>query len=418
MQGGSLDIRHLIVEDKNNNHPSEANGLHQVARSLALEQNRAGDSARIFYVPAGEQNRPPAGVPVTTVMPKGPDLRGLRLWADDAVLLEDASSQTFFHIHGVRQPLLVSLTYALRRRGIPYAVTGHSRYAHMFTSEGSRIYWKTRVYARLLERGFLEKARFLHALTDLEAEELRRIAPRARIAIVQNGIFSGRLGGMPRAPMQRLRSPNYPVFGFFGRLAVRHKGLDLLVAGFARYKEAGGAGRLEIMGTDAAERQALQESCQAAGVGRHVSIIEPRFGDAKDEVLKRWDFFVMPSRFDRMPLAALDAALIGLPLILTDSTGWDLRGHKAGLPIMDHSAEAVAAALFAGEALSAEKWHDYSLAAHRMAKSSGDWTAIAETLRNYYVSPFAHNDNQNESEVKLAAVPRRPEGYEREPARM
>ena len=395
MRRPALEIRHVIIEDANNNHPSQANGLHQVARSLVLEQNRAGDHARIFYVPAGAQNHPPADVPVEIVHPVGPSLRGHSFLIDQretSPFFAGISPQTVFHIHGVRQPLLLSLTRALRRRRVPYGLTGHSRYAHIFNAEEKRRYWKTAAYVRLLERTVLEKARFLHALTEVEASEMRQMAPRARIAVVPNGVFSSRLDGTPPKPRVKTRDDSYPVFGFFGRLAIAHKGLDLLVDGFARYKKAGGPGTLQIMGTGDDVRKELVERCEASGVSSHIAILEPRFGKAKNEVLESWDFFIMPSRFDRMPLAALEAALIGLPLIVTDSTGVDLYRHGAGIRIARRTPEAVQQALETAAALTPQEWSYCSLSAYYMARSVADWTINAEALRELYLPSQPHAD--------------------------
>jgi glycosyltransferase involved in cell wall biosynthesis len=353
-----------------------------------MEQNKAGDRSRIFYVPAGKHDDPPAGVPVEYLRTVGPALRGRHLAVDmseKSPLIAGAGSRTVYHVHGVRQPLLISLTHGLRRRRLPYAVTCHSRYAHIFAPDGQVEYRKTAAYARFLERPILEKARYVHALTEVEGEEVRRLAPKANIVTVPNGVFSTGIDGAPSEPDLNPWASGFPVFGFFGRLVVEHKGLDALVEGFARYKRAGGAGTLRIMGTDDAARAKIAALAAAAGIGPDVTILGPQFGPAKNEVLKRWSFFAMPSRFDRMPLAALEAGLLGLPLMLTEVTGIHVEEHGAGLRIAAPTPEAVAAALSAAAALTPEQWRAQSLAAHRMVLGIADWTGIAERLRELYL---------------------------------
>ena len=386
--GYSLDIRHLIIEDAGCTHPSEANGVHQVARRLVMEQNRAGDYSRIFYVPAGNHNEPPANVPVEVIKPTGPTVRG-RAFAvdltDTSPLIMGCTPGTVFHIHGVRQPLLISLTHGLRKRRLPHVITCHSRYSHIFNRHGQIEYRKTAAYVHFLERPILEKARYVHALTPVEAEEVRRIAPKANIVTVPNGVFSSGLDGTPPEPaLDPWGRGNFPVFGFFGRLAVEHKGLDLLVNGFAQYKHAGGPGTLQIMGTGDEARRQLAELCAAAGVSGDVTILDPKFGSAKNEVLKTWDFFVMPSRFDRMPLAALEAGLLGLPLIVSEESGIDAENYHAGLRIPNLTAEAVASSLAEAAKLTPEEWRSFSLGAYRMVLSSADWTGITARLRELY----------------------------------
>lgn len=388
----SVDVRHIIIEDAGCRHPSAANGVHQVARCLVMEQNQAGDRSRVFYVPAGNHDEPPAGIPVEYVEPRGPSLKGRHLavdLSDKSPLLRDISEATVYHIHGVRHPLLVSLTHGLRRRGLPYAITCHSRYAHIFNQNGQIEHRKTAAYVRVLERPILERARFVHALTQTEADEIHRLAPKADIATVPNGVFSSGLDGAPTPPALDPFGHGFPVFGFFGRLAVQHKGIDALIEGFARYRKAGGTGTLEIMGTGDAARETIAALVAQAGIGGEVTVLAPQFGPAKHEVLRRWSFFVMPSRFDRMPLAALEAGLLGLPLLLTDVTGIQVERHDAGVRIAEPEAEAVAAALVQAARLTPEQWRRQSLAAHRMVAGLGDWTAIADRLRDLYLPPAA-----------------------------
>jgi glycosyltransferase involved in cell wall biosynthesis len=386
--GYSLDIRHILIEDGGSNHPSAANGVHQVARRLVMEQNRAGDYSRIFFVPAGNNSEPPADVPVEVIAPTGPTVRGRPFAVDmsqTSPLLMGSTPDTVFHIHGVRHPLLVSLTYGLRKRRLPYAITCHSRYAHIFNHDGQIEYRRTAAYVHVLERPILEKARYVHTLTPLEAEEVRRLAPKASIVTIPNGVFSTRLDGTPPEPLLNpMANADFPAFGFFGRLAIEHKGLDLLVDGFAHYKRAGGAGKLQIMGTGDAARDELNQLSAAAGVSADVAILGPQFGPGKNELLKSWSYFVMPSRFDRMPLAALEAGLLGLPLLLNKETGIDVEQHGAGVLIPNLTPASIAATLAAAAKLTPEQWRARSMGAYRMVLSIADWTSITARLRELY----------------------------------
>ncbi len=322
------------------------------------------------------------------IKPSGLTVRGRAFavdLAEKSPLVNGASPNTIFHLHGVRQPLLISLTRGLRKRRLPYIITCHSRYSHIFNRNGQIEYRKTAAYVHFLERPILEKARYVHALTPFEADEVRRVAPKANIVAIQNGVFSSGVDGTPPEPvLNPLAQENFPVFGFFGRLAVEHKGLDLLVNGFAAYKHSGGPGTLQIMGTGDEARRQLAELATKAGVGDHVSILGPQFGSAKNDVVKSWHFFVMPSRFDRMPLAALEAGLLGLPLVVSEESGIDVPHHHAGLRIPDLTAEAVASTLAKAARLTPEEWRGYSLGAYRMVLSTADWTSITIRLRELY----------------------------------
>jgi len=383
-----LDIRHLIIEDADNPHPSAANGLHQVARNLILEQLRAGDAAQLFYVPADRNSEPPADVPLEVVPVTGRKLFGHPVGVDSGALqtmVRDASPSTIFHIHGFRRPLLIALTHELRRRHISYVITGHSRYAHIFDHEGHLRHAKTAAYVYVFERPVLQAACFVHLLTTYEVPSVRRLARGSNIEILPNGAFSSAREGVPAKTRVGGLSGKSPVFGFFGRLAIEHKGLDLLVEGFAHYRQAGGEGTLEIMGTGDEAQGELAARCDQLGIAEHTTLLGPRFGQEKIETLKGWDFFVMPSRFDRVPLAGLEAGLFGLPLILTAETGLDAEQSGGGITIQELSSAAVAAALSDTARLSSEQWSAMSESVYQMVLSVADWTAIAAKLRELYL---------------------------------
>lgn len=384
-----LDIRHVAILD-GNGHPSEANGVHNVARALAREQKAAGEQARLVLLAHGKAVQlADQSCPTEVIRLGGPVLRGHAMRISQAGidrLLTGASNRTFCHIHGGREPMLPGLGRALRRRGIPYAVTVHGRFSHIYEPSGRLVKRNTALYLRVFERSLLEGAHFVQALSDEEAAIFRRVAPGARIRVIGNGAYSSRLGEAPPSPAPREISAAYPHFGYCGRYAIAHKGLDLLLEGFASYHRAGGTGRLTLIGTGPA-REELAQMAERLGISGSVRILGPSFGAARDALLRECDYFVVPSRFEGVPLAALEAALLGLPLIVTAGSG--LRAlvvaEDAGIPIDDHAAQAVATALHAAEALPPAEWKARAAAAHAMAMHHCDWARITSQLRAAYL---------------------------------
>lgn len=386
---GSLDIRHVVVLD-GAGPPSEANGVHNVARALAREQRATGDQARLVLLAHGKAAPVTnESIPTQMIHVSGPTLRGhvLRMSPESIEeLLAGSHEGSFYHIHGGREPMLPGLGRALRRRGIPYAITVHGRFSHVYDQAGRTAKRNTALYLKLFERPLLQAAHFVQALSAEEAGILRQVAPRARVETIGNGAYSSRLGTVPPTPASRGTSASYPHFGYCGRYAIDHKGLDLLLEGFAAYHRAGGTGRLTMIGPGPA-REELAQMAERLGIAHRVLILGPDFGASRDALLRECDYFVVPSRYEGVPLAALEAALLGLPLIVTAGSGLRTMviAEQAGLPIDDHSAEAVALALRKAQDLAPAEWHARASAAHAAAMFHCDWVRIASKLRAAYL---------------------------------
>ncbi|GJD90580.1 D-inositol-3-phosphate glycosyltransferase [Methylobacterium hispanicum] len=387
-----LDIRHLVVEEAEQ---SRMNGVHLVANRLAREQIRLGQAVRVvvLHPPGRTVERGVWDAPVEALPLEGHSLFGHLVQPAPrltAALVAGAGPRTLVHLHCARRPLLLAIGRELARRGIRYVVTIHGRYAHVADAQMRRAHRSTSLYLAMFERRILERAWFVHALTDQEAGAIRQIAPRARIEIVANAAYSSAFDAAPPPPGRTGPSPAFPLFGFCGRYAAHHKGLDLLIGGLATHLAAGGRGRLALAGNGATggEGAALRALAQGAGIGGSVAVGGPVFGPEKERTLRGWDFFVQSSRFDGLPIGAVEAALCGLPLIVSTATGLAdaVERHGAGFVVRDLTTNAVAEALGRAARLTPEAWARMSRAAHAMALVTGDWARSAEALQHLYAT--------------------------------
>ena len=384
-------VRHLLF-DVCEAHDLKANGLYNVARQLTAEQVAAGVDAKILFLreEGRDLDKEPIDVPLQVVDLAGRKLRGRRVGIAGQVLdaiTAGANRRAIFHIHAARQPMLVPIVRRLHRLGVPYVMTIHGRYSHIFDADFRITRRLPALYLRLVERRILEGALFVQGVSAAECEVIRRIAPRARVELVPNAAYSSRFDGVPSAPARRAPTPYSPVFGFLGRYEMQHKGLDLLVSGFAAFVHAGGKGRLELVGTgpQLADITALARDL---GVADRIAVDGPRFGPDKLATLATWDYFVMPSRFEGVPIGAIEAGLLGLPLIVSAGTGLkkQVSEARAGIGIDNLTADGIASAFHRAQSASGEEWAGMSLRAHQMALEIGDWTSIAARLVSLYGS--------------------------------
>lgn len=125
-----------------------------------------------------------------------------------------------------------------------------------------------------------------------------------------------------------------------GRL-MRQKGFDRLVDWFAAMPEAA---TLTIFG-EGPERPSLEARIAAAGLAARIDL--PGYVPEIWRQLAGADAFLMPSRWEGMPNAALEALALGVPVIATEEAGGlkELRGEAPGdrLLLAEDGAEFVSA---------------------------------------------------------------------------
>ena len=160
----------------------------------------------------------------------------------------------------------------------------------------------------------------------------------------QIGLASGSLRVIESAvPEFSAQRPNgnrpRPLVGTTARL-VDQKGLDVLL----RALPAVPGTDVEIVG-DGPERAALEALAGELGISARVRFVG--WSDRAREWLGRWDVFVLPSRFEGLPLSILEAMLAELPVVATDvgSTREAVRDQVTGRLVAAGDPDALAEAL-------------------------------------------------------------------------
>lgn len=130
---------------------------------------------------------------------------------------------------------------------------------------------------------------------------------------IVRGLYGVDYTGLAPLWEQRQKDPWPRSFLFIGRYA-EEKAIDVLVSAYARYRSL--------------VRDPWPLHC--CGKGPHASLLEAQPGivnhgfvqpEALPEVWAGAGAFVLPSRFDPWPLALVEAASTGLPIVCTDACG-------------------------------------------------------------------------------------------------
>ena len=156
----------------------------------------------------------------------------------------------------------------------------------------------------------------------------------------ERGVAQGDRVGRARIRRGALERSAFAVADRHDSAARPSEGLDILVRALPAVPEVD----VEIVG-DGPERAALESLAREVGVAGRVHFAG--WSDRARDWLGRWDAFVLPSRFEGLPLSILDAMLAELPVVATDvgSNGEAVRDHVTGRLVAAEDPDALAAAL-------------------------------------------------------------------------
>jgi glycosyltransferase involved in cell wall biosynthesis len=245
---------------------------------------------------------------------------------------------TWVHFHSVFIPEYPAIARLLTRRGFAYSVTPHGGYD---PGRFKKNRWQKRLYFAAREASYLRNAAWIQAIGVSEIQDILCLAPRARVVLIANCQHS-----IPARAVALPSSVERPLFGYCGRLATEHKGLDYLLAGFAAYKAKGGAGELWLIG-DGEDRASLERQAAESGAAAQVRFLGARHGEEKLDLVASVDAFIHCSRWDVLPGACLEAASLGRPLVISRETNLAeyVERSGAGLVLDETSAAGVERAL-------------------------------------------------------------------------
>lgn len=196
---------------------------------------------------------------------------------------------------------------AARRAEIPYVISPRGAYNPNVLLENpvrKRLWWV------LAERRFLLDARAVHLFFPEERAYVEALGYNGPVILAPNGIEP------PRAQWDG-GSGDYLIW--MGRFDIRTKGLDCLIEAMAAL-EPPDRPKLRLYGSGEEGKQTVRSIATAEGVVEWVEVHPFISGTAKQEALIRAKGFVFPSRWDAHSVAVLEAASLGLPLLVSDQT--------------------------------------------------------------------------------------------------
>ena len=369
-------IIHLVLGKAN---PNRMNGVNKVAHYHATYLHKLGQDVEIWGLtrtpkePVFDRDLP------TRLFRSQPFFRGL----DPSLMIaiERLSGNEVFHIHGALIPDFYLAAKLLVEKKIPYVYTPHGAFNEVALRKNHLL---KKLYIAGFEKWILRNAKMVQFLGKSEYENISKIVTIKNKVIIPNGQNFEELN----FKYESIHHSRSPVFGFCGRLDNYYKGLDLLIKAFASYLSKQGRGELWLIG-DGPDRQKLEQLAIALNLGGRITFLGARYGEEKCNYLANMDVFVHPSHSEGSPTAVLEAAALGLPLLITTGTnmGDFVDQYHCGIHIANNDVTSIESALFLFEQLFEHGQLDTMKSASlNLIRNEFDWNIIAEKLTAIYNS--------------------------------
>lgn len=197
--------------------------------------------------------------------------------------------------------------------------------------------WKTFVADWILQ---FVSTKIIAVSASVKESLIRHRIQSKKIEVILNGISLERYKDASPVPIREalsLSSSEF-LFLFVGRL-IHQKGVDVLIKAFSKVSD----GQLLIVG-EGSLRKTLEDLALTCGVASRTHFLGVR-SDIPG-LLRAADCFVFPSRYEGLPLALVEAAASGLPLIVSDfGSASEVVAEGAGIIVPVEDVEGLAEAM-------------------------------------------------------------------------
>lgn len=365
-----MNILHTIASTAES-HGGTSRTVTQLCSSLALR----GENVRLLTVssPGDRLLLPDDGV--KSVLAEAP--KGMRRlvgphhgFADVLMDMVRKDAPEIIHDHGAWLSTNRAAARIARSREITLAVSTRGMFSPWALRNGlakKRLAWHA--YQRRLLRG----AAMLHATSDAEVTDLRRLGMTQPIALVPNGVVIPP-NTAARASSRRavLLSRLHPV-----------KNIEALLRAWHRVRPRGWT--LHLVGHDRDGYSAtIRRIISELKIGDDVVLAGPVDEPAKWSAYAAAELFVLPSHSENFGMAIAEALASGLPVITTTGTPWGVIAQEACGWWVAPSVDGIAAALAAATSLSTEERASMGARGREIVRTRFSWQRAASEMMQAY----------------------------------
>ncbi len=296
-------------------------GISKFLYWISLFQAKAGNEVLINYLSNKNDHEIPEGVKINVY-----EKNKFRFFFNRDIYnsLKNEKPDLVF-LHSAFLPEMWSISLILRYLKIPYIVIPHGGLTPNTMNKDDIIVKK--IYVKLFEFPMLFNSYFILALSSIEMQNLLSIGVKGRIRIINQGFTDKDIP--PKLKDNDFFSNSNDKdsiirIAYLGRIDPKQKGLDVLVEAIADLVKSGKKINIKIYiaGSDYENgKKHLESLINRNSLNEYFEFIGSLHGEIKYNFLASSDYFVLFSRWEGLPLAALEAIYCGTPIIISPYTG-------------------------------------------------------------------------------------------------
>ncbi|MHB9131486.1 MAG: glycosyltransferase [Armatimonadota bacterium] len=300
-------------------------GLGPVALGLSAAQRALGVPATVWSMDTEESLAalgaelalPPGAVRTFPVL--GPERLAYSPSAERAALHQDGASYSVLHLHSIWTACSHLSVKWRDRYDRPTIIAPHGS---LGTWALRRSKLRKRLATWAYESRNLHTASCIHALSEMEAQNIRDYGLTNPIAIIPNGLPEAWLAstgdGMRFRQAHQLPKDKRLLL-FLSRITPI-KGLPMLLGALAQCHPAQRDWLLVIAGPDEFNhRDEIQALADQLGISAMIHFVGALYGQQKRDAFAAAELFVLPSYSEGVPMAVLEALGTGIPVLATEA---------------------------------------------------------------------------------------------------
>jgi glycosyltransferase involved in cell wall biosynthesis len=288
-------------------------------------------------------------------------------------LMSEANWAEIIHSHGLWVMPNVYPALAARSAGKPLIVSPHGTLSSVALARTRRL---KRIFWILLQRPAVRSAACLHATSEQEYKDIRRVGLRQPVAVVPIGV------DIPPLRCAR-KEERFRTLLYLGRIHPI-KGIDNLLRAWQGVATKFPDWQLRLVGPDDSGYLAQIIHVAEEPALPRVTFAGPRYGAEKQAEYAQADLCILPSHSENFGMSVAEALAQGIPVITTAGTPWQgVREHGCGW-FVPATVPGIESALHEALACDRSCLADMGRAGRGWMERDFSWSRVAKDLEQTY----------------------------------